>query len=248
MYETKHRTSGATLKDQGGEAGYLEAVISTFGVVDSDGDVVEPTAFTAGQEVPLVWDHDWSSPIGKGVVSVTDKHAIFTGRLWLDTFDGEQAYKRIKNAGTLQEYSWGFRILDADYAERDGRDVRVIKRTEMYEASPTLVGANRQTGTLSIKSGAAFDADADAIEAALAAFVKRTSARQEMRAKSGRVLSSANRDRLAAHLAALRQAGDDIEAILAATAPAPQDEPGKAVDAALLEFLALEARRLGVAV
>lgn len=247
MIETKHLTTVAELKDQGDEAGYLEAVISTFNVVDSDNDIVEPTAFTAGQEVPLVWDHDWSTPIGKGTISVTNDHAVFRGRLWLDTFDGEQAYRKIKNAGALQEYSWGFRILDADFAERDGKEVRVIKRTEVFEASPTLVGANRQTGTLSIKHDSPLPEQEDEIKALLATIIRRHTARINVRAKEGRVLSTANRERLSTFLAALRQGGDEIEALLAATEPAPRDD-GKAALLAAIEYELGLARRLGVAV
>lgn len=247
--ETKHLTSVAELKEIGDQPGYLEAVISTFDVIDSDGDVVLASAFTPGQEVPLVWSHNWDMPIGKGVIAIEGDRALFKGQLWLDTFDGEQAYRKIKNAGSLQEYSWGFRILDADYAERDGRQVRIIKGTEMFEASPTLVGANRDTHTRAIKSLSSFEAEADLLGEALAAYNQRAKARAEMRqAKDGRVLSAANRERLTAHLAALRQAGDDIEAILAATAPQPTDADKAAVLAVVISAQKTLARLNGVAV
>jgi HK97 family phage prohead protease len=119
--------------------------------VDSDGDIVRSSAFTDGQEVPMVWSHDWTMPIGKGKVVVEPERAVFNGRLWLDTDDGVQAYRKIKNAGTLQEFSWGFRILDAEPGEQDGMPVRYITKAEVFEVSPVLVGANRETYTLAIK-------------------------------------------------------------------------------------------------
>ncbi len=58
--ETKHVTTTASLKARGDE-GTVEAVFSTFGVVDRDGDVVLASAFTDGQPAPLVWAHSSSS-------------------------------------------------------------------------------------------------------------------------------------------------------------------------------------------
>jgi hypothetical protein len=60
--------------------------------------------------------------------------------------------------GDLQEWSFGFRINDYEVAEfqKDGEsvgDVRYLKDLEVYEVSPVLVGANRETYTLAIKSG-----------------------------------------------------------------------------------------------
>lgn len=151
MHITKHITAPATFKADGDE-GVLSAVFSTFDVVDSDGDILTAEAFTDGQPVPMVWSHDWSKPIGKGVVKVESERAIFNGRLWLDTDDGMQAYRKIRNAGDLQEYSWGFQIKDAAPGERDGMPVRFITSAEVFEVSPVLVGANRETYTLSLKS------------------------------------------------------------------------------------------------
>jgi HK97 family phage prohead protease len=150
MFDTKRVTAPAEFKADG-DAGALSAVFSTFGVVDQDGDVLTASAFTDGQPVPMVWAHDWSMPIGKGVVKVEADRAVFNGRLWLDTFDGEQAYKRIKAAGDLQEYSWGFSIKAAEPGVLDERPVRYITSAEVFEVSPVLVGANRETYTLSVK-------------------------------------------------------------------------------------------------
>lgn len=150
MFDTKRVTAPAEFK-AGSDEGVLSAVFSTFGVVDQDGDVLTASAFTDGQPVPMVWAHDWSKPIGKGVVKVESDRAIFNGRLWLDTFDGEQAYKRIKAAGDLQEYSWGFQIKNAEPGVLNEQPVRYITSAEVFEVSPVLVGANRETYTLSIK-------------------------------------------------------------------------------------------------
>lgn len=153
MFDTKRITTRADFKADGDE-GVLSAVFSTFGIVDSDGDVLTASAFTDGQPVPMVWSHQWDKPIGKGVIKVESERAVFNGRLWLDTDDGEQAYRKIKNAGDLQEYSWGFQIKAAEPGVQDGDPVRFITSAEVFEVSPVLVGANRETYTLAIKSAA----------------------------------------------------------------------------------------------
>lgn len=150
--DTKTLRAPLSLKD--GDTGELSAVFSTFNVVDSDGDVVLPSAFTPGQAVPMVWSHQWDQPIGKGVVRVEPDRAIFDGHFFLDTTAGRDAYLTVRNMGALQEYSWGFQVLDMEPGTFDGQPVRFIKRTDLFEVSPVLVGANRDTFTLALKGHA----------------------------------------------------------------------------------------------
>lgn len=134
------------------ESGLLSAIVSTFGIVDKDGDVVEPTAFTDGQELPMVWHHDWHKPIGKGVIEVTPEGAVFKGKFNLATSWGRDAYESVKFAEGLQEYSWGFKVTDSAYDEVDGKRIRRIKKAWPIEVSPVLVGAGENTRTLAIKA------------------------------------------------------------------------------------------------
>ncbi len=138
-----------------GDEGSVEAAFSVFNVIDSDGDVVLPTAFEDGQAVPMVWSHQWTSPVGKGSVRVEKGRAVFDGRFFLDTQAGAEAYKTVRNMAELQEWSFGFQVLDAEAdAEFDGTEgVRLLKKLQLFEVSPVLVGANRETVTLAIKAG-----------------------------------------------------------------------------------------------
>lgn len=182
------KTLHKTFKAEMGGDGAVTAVVSTFGIVDSDGDVVRQSAFTDGQEVPMVWSHDWADPVGKGTISVQPDRAIFNGQFFMDTQRGAEAFKTVRAMGGLQEWSWGFRVLDAEVSDApDGQETnswygpgkaQYINRTEVFEVSPVLVGANRQTGTLDIKSADywlhAIIRDIDTFE------------------KAGRVMSAAN--------------------------------------------------------
>ena len=144
------------------EKGSVEAVFSVFNNVDTDGDVVLPGSIKSGfkdNQVPMVFAHKWDQPIGKGVITSDDSKATFRGSFFMETEAGREAYNLAKEMGDLQEWSFGFRINDYESGKfkKDGMedeiDVRFLKDLEVFEVSPVLVGANRQTYTLAIKSG-----------------------------------------------------------------------------------------------
>jgi len=143
------------------EKGQVEAVFSVYNTLDTDGDVVIPGAIKSGfkdNQVPMVFAHKWDQPIGKGVIETDDDKATFKGSFFMGTEAGKEAYNLAKEMGDLQEWSFGFRINDYEVAEfqKDGEsvgDVRYLKDLEVFEVSPVLVGANRETYTLAIKSG-----------------------------------------------------------------------------------------------
>jgi HK97 family phage prohead protease len=146
-----------------GEEGKVKAVFSVFNDVDSDGDVVLPTAIKSGfdpvnEEVPMVWAHQWDKPIGRGKIVKDGEKAVFDGEFFMDTDSGSEAYKLVKNMGNLQQWSFGFRVEDSEYgkfkksSDQDEQDVRYLKNLSVYEVSPVLVGANQDTFTMAIKS------------------------------------------------------------------------------------------------
>lgn len=154
-------TKSVSFKTTDDEKGNVEAVFSVFNNLDSDGDVVLPGAIKSGfkdDQVPMVFAHKWDQPIGKGKIIQEDDKAVFKGKFFMGTEAGKEAYNLAKEMGDLQEWSFGFRINDYEVAEfqKDGEsvgDVRYLKDLEVYEVSPVLVGANRQTYTLAIKTG-----------------------------------------------------------------------------------------------
>jgi len=143
------------------ETGKVEAVFSVFNNLDTDGDVVLPTAIKSGfkdNQVPMVFAHKWDQPIGKGTIETDEEKATFKGNFFMDTEAGKEAYQLAKAMEDLQEWSFGFRINDSEVKKFKGADgsevdARFLKDLTVYEVSPVLVGANRETYTLSIKSG-----------------------------------------------------------------------------------------------
>lgn len=136
--------------------GQVSAVFSTFDVIDSDGDLTVREAIEDGAPVRIsAYGHkSWEGamPVGKGVIRVAGDEAILEGQFFMNTQAGRDTFEVVKEMGDLQEWSYGFDILDAEPATVDGRTVRRLKRVEIHEVSPVLLGAGVNTRTLAAKS------------------------------------------------------------------------------------------------
>jgi len=139
--------------------GKVSAVFSVFNSLDSDGDVVLPGSIKSGFKsgsVPMVWAHKWDMPIGKGSIKSDGDKATFEGEFFMDTESGKEAYKIVKNMADMQQWSFGYRVNDAErgkFGEGDEeKDARYLKDLTVFEVSPVLVGANQDTYTMAIKS------------------------------------------------------------------------------------------------
>lgn len=137
-----------------GQEGSFRAVFATFNVVDLDGDVTLPGAFTEGQSVRIAsWGHKWGElPVGIGTIHADATKAWVDGQFFLDTSHGLDTYKTVKGLADLQEWSYGYDILGATQGQFSGRDVQFLKQLDVHEVSPVLLGAGVGTGTESIKS------------------------------------------------------------------------------------------------
>jgi HK97 family phage prohead protease len=150
--EKKIYQSTIELKEAG-EPGEFQAVFSTFNVIDKDGDVTLPGAFEDGQKVRIsYWGHRWSDlPVGKGEIHADETKAWVDGKFFLDTEAGLETYKTVKNLEDLQEWSYGFDVIEADLGKYEEQDVTFLKRLTVHEVSPVLLGAGIGTGTTLIK-------------------------------------------------------------------------------------------------
>lgn len=239
--------------------GHLRAVFTTFDEPDRDGDIVRKSALTDGQEIPLVWHHQWPRPVGKGVIRVESDRAIFDGHFFLDTIDGQESYKVVKNMGSLQQYSWGFLILEAKAVDEEYEDDPLwwlygmdITKAEALEVSPVLIGANPNTGTISLKAVDAlrepmrFSDQREMAHAAVAAYIKRAQSLAETRLEEGRRLSEANIARLTEDLGIFGSAVDVIKALVPTTSecdPVVEVQDDTVETAARLRRLALSQRQ-----
>lgn len=150
--DSKH-LKGVEIKDA--TKGTVSAVFSTFNVVDSDGDVTDPDAFTDGAEVAIsAYGHtSWGGalPAGKGVIRTTKSEAILEGQFFMDTQHGADTFKVVKAMGPRQQWSYGFDIDEASPGQFDGKDVQFLRKLTVHEVSPVLIGAGVNTRTLAAK-------------------------------------------------------------------------------------------------
>jgi HK97 family phage prohead protease len=305
------------LKQDGAEEGAVIAVFSTFNVIDKDGDVTLPGAFEDGAPVRIsAWGHSWADlPVGRGAIKAEPERALLEGQFFMDTAHGLDTYRTIKGLADLQEWSYGYDVLESDEGAFNGQQVRFLKKLRVHEVSPVMLGAGVDTGTVDVKAemkpweeteneiqhrvrdpgdfepdsfrritikkdkprifaiigklkgedtttiqalrfpkddgwtvadakkwvadhpdvgkGLSYEYQAEIAAASLAdvtAFIARTRSLADLRAKEGRVLSAANRDRLAALTSAMRESLAEVEQLLAET------DPGKA-SAVLQEYI-----------
>jgi hypothetical protein len=156
------------IKDE--TAGEVSAIVATLGVVDKDGDVLLPGSFPQTAKVKMSgYAHDviteGAPPVGKGTISIDGDKAIFTGKFFMTTARGLDAFHTVKELGTDGEWSFGFprnvqtTPMTDDWKAKGAR--RLITGLSPIEASPVFVGAGVGTQTLFTK-----DAPDPAIEAA----------------------------------------------------------------------------------
>jgi len=149
--------------------GIVECFVSGVGNKDSVGDIVLPGAFTESlkrRKPRVVWGHDWNHPIGKVLdiyeVPASDPRlpakmkSAGIGGLYarvqfnLKSEKGREAFTNVSFYGEEQEWSIGYKTLDAIYDNQ--RQANLLREVELYEVSPVLHGANQLTGTISIKA------------------------------------------------------------------------------------------------
>jgi hypothetical protein len=198
------------------ETGEVLVAFSRLDVVDLDGDVTRHGAIPAGKAVPMSdYGHtswDGALPIGKGVLGESGDYGTFTGAFFMDTDQGRNGYATVKAMAELQEWSYGYAVLDGGPVTLNGTNAREIRSLDVYEVSPVLKGAGVGTHTIAIKA----DAPGTDVPWAehlswfgdrSAAFLDHATARAAMREAEGRKLSRSDRD-------GIREQRDMLAAIL----------------------------------
>jgi hypothetical protein len=186
-----HKTiTGFTVKSA--EKGEVEAVFSTFNVIDKDGDVTLPGAIKDGAEVVISayghQSHYGALPIGKGVIRTTETEATLQGKFFLNTTAGRDTFEVVKELGPLGEWSYSLHDVVSKAGEINGQRVNFLESIFVKEVSPVLIGAGVNTRTL-IAKGLKFSEEGDAVLAAVAAYLGRAQEVMVLRSEKGRGLS-----------------------------------------------------------
>ena len=154
-----YKNAPIELKEDG-DTRYIEAVFSLFETIDSDNDVTKANALRSGysgNKVPLVWNHDWSKVIGRGIIETDNQKAVFKG-YFLNTEAGKEAYETVKAMQDMQQFSYGFQVMQSEkgtHIDSKGEEVpvRVLQDVKVWEVSPVLVGAQQNSFVQALKSG-----------------------------------------------------------------------------------------------
>jgi len=154
-----YKNAPIELKEDG-DTRYIEAVFSLFETIDSDNDVTKANALRSGysgNKVPLVWNHDWSKVIGRGIIETDNQKAVFKG-YFLETEAGKEAYETVKAMQDMQQFSYGFQVMKSEkgsHIDSKGEEVpvRVLQDVKVWEVSPVLVGAQQNSFVQALKSG-----------------------------------------------------------------------------------------------
>ena len=185
-----------TLK--GPDSGLIEAVFSTFDVIDKDGDVTLKGAFTEGAPVVIsAYGHtswDGALPIGKGSIHEDGQQAVMRGEFFLNTTHGRDAWETVKQLSSagLQEWSYSLRDVVSKRGKVDGQNVRIIERVNsVTEVSPVLLGAGTDTRTLSTKS-TKFSEHIDTVRTEVDELLVRAQGVMTLRASQGKSIAPAS--------------------------------------------------------
>jgi HK97 family phage prohead protease len=142
------------------EGKQVTALVSVYGNVDLQGDVVQPGAFDAsiarwiasGDPIPLIWSHDWGNPLAHvGTIDPASVRSDDRGLTVTCEFKGEtefaQQVQRLVEGRRVTEWSFSYDVVREEEDPETGAN-RLVE-LDLIEAGPTLKGANPETGTLS---------------------------------------------------------------------------------------------------
>ena len=153
--------------------GTIEGYASVFDVVDSEGDIVVPGAFTRtlgswksrGRKVPVLWQHDAYNSIGvTEFIEQDDRGLHVISQLLMDVQSAREAHARA-SAGAVGGLSIGFTVpakaADGNPAVYwdDDRDARVFREVNLWEYSLVTFPANEHATIQTVKFDAEWAAD-----------------------------------------------------------------------------------------
>lgn len=146
------------------ETGSFTALAAVFGNKDLVGDRIKRGAFRKtlmrwrkkGDPIPIILSHNWNDPwahIGVAQpkdVKETAKGLEIKGQLDIFSNDVAAQVHRLMKRRSLTGWSFGYGVVDGKY--NDDEDVYDLKELDLFEAGPTLRGANPEAQLQGIKS------------------------------------------------------------------------------------------------
>lgn len=232
--------------------GGFEGYGAVFGNRDLGGDIMRPGSVKNVAQLKqagfIAGFHEWDRlPIGYIEEANQDATGLYLKTVYHSHPEAQAArgvaLERLA-AGKTVGLSIGYQVLPGGSRMIDD-STRELMAVEVIEVSQVNAAMNPLAQMVGAKgSTAQHEQRAQAAVSELHAFVSRLAGYSEARRKEGRVLSTANRNRLQALLDAMSAAKTDIEKLL------QESEPDKSMDGHRLyaEFLKISAQLNGVKV
>jgi uncharacterized protein len=131
--------------------GRFTGIGAVYGNVDLGGDKIMPGAFTktlaAGKQIPLLWQHNPSDPIGSVKCTDSSQGLMVEGQLLLSDPTAQKAYQFLK-AGIIKGLSIGYDTKQADFVG----DVRELHELKLWELSVVTFPMNPEASVTGIKT------------------------------------------------------------------------------------------------
>lgn len=136
-----------------GAPGSFTGMASVYGNKDLGGDVVEPGAFAKsisdkGGEVPILWQHDPSEPIGLGKLTDTSNGLQIQGELAIDSSSTAQKAYGLLKRGILKGLSIGYDTVRSDVKDT----TRYLKELKLWEVSIVTFPMNEMASITGVKA------------------------------------------------------------------------------------------------
>jgi hypothetical protein len=156
--KVKHSTADVHIKSEAG--GQVTAILAELDKIDHDGDLYTRETFTPGETLAISpYNHSsmygTAIPVGKGTLHVEQSHIWVEAQFFMDNESAREAFTVVKAMGGAQEWSWGYKVHSAEPTTINGRRVNLLKKVQVYEASPVIRGASIGSRTLTAKEQAA---------------------------------------------------------------------------------------------
>ena len=156
-----YKEIGQSFKDVDVKAGIVTGYFSSFGTLDSDGDIVVKGAFqrtisengpSGKKRIKHLLDHNTCKVVA--VPQLLEEHEI---GLYYESKAGRhtlgQDFLKMAEDGIITEHSFGYRIVKQQSGEFEGNKVNFLTELKMWEGSSMQAwGANMDTPVTGIKS------------------------------------------------------------------------------------------------
>ena len=226
----------AQLKAAGDGNGSCTGYAYTFGNFDRVGEKIVPGAFKNLDDFVqngfVALGHDWDCPVGIPVSLIEDEAGGLLAFDWHGMDDAQECRQYVQErraAGKSVAMSIGYRVNDC----KSVPEGLLLTDLTLYEISIVTVPANPLALVTSVKgalpAGEPFTDHSESVLAAVREYAERVKALAGLRAKDGRVLSDANRQRISACKDALKNVHDELGGMLASSEPKHLPTPGEIV-------------------